>query len=205
MNAIAMDIPPCSNILGFLALTCYIATLLPTMLRIVLPPIHKQQAPKWILKHRRIIGILAFLLALMHGYLLVKKRDFDFSDWQTLFVYIQGISTFTIFTLLAITSNDWSIKRLRKNWKRLHTLTYGAMFLLTWHVLDKMAGHWTYLTPIATVAIVSVSLLFLTRLWIERQRKSRGADKDDDFRSGNAHPHKSLKQSKPQKQAILTK
>ncbi|WP_306557866.1 ferric reductase-like transmembrane domain-containing protein [Nostoc sp. 'Peltigera malacea cyanobiont' DB3992] len=76
-------------------------------------------------------------MALLHAFLLVKKRDLDFLDPNTYWIYIQGISTLIIFTLLAITSNDWSVKRLKKNWKRLHTLTYLAMFLLTWHVWTK--------------------------------------------------------------------
>jgi methionine sulfoxide reductase heme-binding subunit len=124
-----------------------------------------------------LIGILSFLLALGHGYLLVKKRDFDFFDPSTFLVYVQGVSTFIIFTLLAITSNDWSVKRLKKNWKRLHSLTYLAMFLLTWHVWDKMADHWSYLTPLGLVTIVALNLLYLHRRQIEHRNQQKAAQK----------------------------
>ena len=172
-----IDVPPLANGLGFLALAAYILTLMPTNLRIVFPQTKKTEMPKWLLKNRRIIGILAFFLALGHGFLLVKKRDFDFFDPSTYWIYIQGVVTFIIFTLLAITSNDWSVKRLKKNWKRLHTLTYLAMFLLAWHVWDKMSGHWSHLTPIGLVATVAITILFLIRRWIEHQDRQKKAQK----------------------------
>ena len=170
---LAMDSFPLPNLLGFLALVTYIVTLLPTILRIVFPQTKETGIPQWLLKHRRNIGIIAFFLALAHGYLLVNKRQLDFLDPKTFWIYIQGISTFIIFTILAITSNNWSVKKLKKNWKQLHKLTYLAMFLLTWHVGDKMAGHWTYLTPIGIVSIIGITVLFIIRLRIERQNQQR--------------------------------
>ncbi len=171
-----IDPSPLSNSLGFLALGGYIATLLPTNLRIVFPQTKQAKMPKWLLKNRRLIGILSFCLALGHGYLLVIKRDFDFFDPSTFWVYIQGVITFIIFTLLAITSNDWSMRRLKKNWKRLHSLTYLAMFLLTWHVWDKMAEHWSHLTPVGLVILFTINGLYLYRCWIERRNKQQSAN-----------------------------
>jgi methionine sulfoxide reductase heme-binding subunit len=166
-----------ANALGFMGLGGYILTLLPTNLRIVFPKSKEVSAPRWLLKNRRLIGVLSFLLALGHGYLLAENRDFDFFDPSTYLVYVQGVSTIFIFALLAITSNDWSIKRLKKNWKCLHKLTYCAMFLLTWHVWDKMADHWSYLTPLALVTIVATNLLYLYRRWIEYQNHQQALQK----------------------------
>ncbi len=170
---LTMDMPALANVLGFLALFAYIITLLPTILRIVFPRMKETGIPQWLLKHRRFIGILAFLLALIHGFLLVEKRSIDFLDLKTYWIYIQGITTFIIFTVLAMTSNDWSVKKLKKNWKKLHQLTYLAMFLLTWHIWDKMSGHWTYLTPIGVATLTVITALFLIRLWIERYSKQQ--------------------------------
>ncbi len=171
------DPAPLANQMGFIALALYILTLLPTILRIVFPQTKQTEVPKYLLKNRRIIGIFAFICAVIHGYFLVKKRDLDLFDLKTSWIYIQGVSTFIIFTLLAITSNDWSVKRLKKNWKRLHSLTYLAMFLLTWHVWDKMSGHWSFLTPIGIVGIVAFNILYLVRRWIERRNQKQKAQK----------------------------
>ncbi len=170
---IAIDPSPLPNILGFLALACYILTLLPTILRIVFPQTKETGIPQWLLKRRRNVGVSGFFLALTHGFLLAQKRDIDFLDPKTFLIYSQGISTFTIFTILAITSNNWSVKKLKKNWKQLHKLTYLAIFLLTWHIWDKMSGHWTYLTPTAIMSITAIMALFLIRLWIEHQNQQQ--------------------------------
>jgi len=174
-----MDIPTQANILGFLALITYILTLLPSILRIVFPQTKATGIPQFLSKHRRIIGLLAFFLTLDHASIMVRKRNFDFFDVTTFSVYIQGVSTFIIFALLAITSNNWSVKKLKKNWKELHKLTYFAMLILIWHIWDKMSGHWTYLTPVGLVAVTGTTVLFLIRLWIERQSKSQKTSKKE--------------------------
>jgi sulfoxide reductase heme-binding subunit YedZ len=102
---------------------------------------------------------------------MVKKRNFDAFDPKTYLIYFQGTITLIIFTILAITSNNWSVKKLKKNWKKLHQLTYLATFLLTWHIWDKMSGHWTYLTPVGIVGSTTIIILLLIRLWIEYQEQ----------------------------------
>jgi len=161
-----------ANLFGFLALLFYIVTLLPTILRVVFPATKSTGIPKRLLKYRRHIGVLAFCFALIHGGLLLGKRNIDFFDPETYWVYFLGGATFIIFTLLAITSNDWSVKIMKKNWKRLHSLTYLAIFLLTAHVYDKMSGHWSYLTPLGIAGMTGTAVFFLMRKWIEKQNKS---------------------------------
>lgn len=167
-----MNSVPLANFLGFLALNCYVATLLPTILRIVFSQTRKNKIFKFLQKHRRQIGLIAFILALAHGFLLVRKRNFDFFDLQTYWIYIQGVATFLIFTLLAITSNNWSIRKLKRNWKKLHSLTYLAIFLLIWHIWDKMFAHWSFLTPIGLLQLIVILLLFMWRKWLEYHPRS---------------------------------
>jgi len=156
-----MDSAPMANVWGFLALTGYILTLVPSIFRVVFPVIKKSPLIKKILKYRRQIGVIAFAFSVLHGFILVEKRSLDFFDLQTYWIYIQGVITFAIFTLLAITSNNWSVKKMKKNWKKLHSLTYFAMFLLIWHVIDKMSGQWTYLTPIGLIGLIILTSLFI--------------------------------------------
>ncbi|MEA5462425.1 ferric reductase-like transmembrane domain-containing protein [Leptothoe sp. PORK10 BA2] len=148
----------------------YVATLVPTIIRIVFPAFKTHDAVRWLLKQRRAIGIFAFVMAVGHAYFVIRKRNFDFFDVNTYRASAEGLSTLIIFTLLTATSNDWSMKRLKQNWKRLHTLTYGAMFLLAWHVINKMSGQWTLVTPIAAVGILSITSLFLMRKGAEFQK-----------------------------------
>ncbi|KAI9135442.1 ferric reductase-like transmembrane domain-containing protein [Acaryochloris sp. CCMEE 5410] len=159
-----LDYPPLANWAGFSAALLYVVTLLPTILRVVFPSTKTTGIPKKLLIQRRLLGIIAFLLSVIHGYWMVSKRELDFLDIQTYWIYCQGIFTFLIFTLLAITSNDWSVKKLKKSWKKLHKLTYLAMFLLLWHVIDKMWGHWTWVTPPSLLITGIITALFVIRV-----------------------------------------
>ncbi|MGB3512205.1 MAG: ferric reductase-like transmembrane domain-containing protein [Microcoleaceae cyanobacterium] len=173
-----MNTPNLESYLGFLALGAYIITLLPTILRIVFPATKKTLLPKLLLKYRRQIGVISFFLGTAHGILLFMKRNFDIWDVKAYYIYLQGFVLLAIFTVLAITSNDWSVKKLKKNWRQLHQLTYLAMFLLVWHVGDKMFDHWTYITPLAITGILGITILFIIRKWIEyKQKITKSQDK----------------------------
>lgn len=81
-----------------------------------------------------------------------------------------------IFTFLAITSNDWSVRNLKSNWKKVHQLTYVAIFLLPWHILDKMGTHWSHLTPIEISITTFILVLFIKRKNIEQIESIRKQD-----------------------------
>lgn len=182
MQLSTMDLDTFSqaSLLGFAALTAYILTLLPTNLIIVFPITKKTGFPQWLLKYRRAIGLLSFFLAVLHGFIFFKQRSFDVFDLKTYFVYLPGVATFIILTFLAITSNDWSVKRLKKNWKKLQGLTYLAMFLVTAHIWQTMTGHWTYLTPVGIAGLTATIVLFLCRVLIQRQsRQQKNQPKED--------------------------
>ena len=102
-------------------------------------------------------------MGLNHGVLLIIKLNLNLLEPHTYLKYFQGFSTLTIFTLLAFTSHDQAVKNLKTKWKKLHRLTYLAIFILPWHILDKMSGHWTYITPIAVLLTTAIAILFSVR------------------------------------------
>jgi len=163
---------PLANLLGFLALISYILTLLPTSIKTVFPATRKSQFLGYLLKFRRQLGILAFFLGFGHGFLTLIKRNIDLLDLQTYGISVEGTATLIIFALLAFTSNDWSIKKMKKNWRSLHQLTYTAMFLLFWHIMDKMSGHWNFITPVELICISGTIALFIRRRCIYHQTKN---------------------------------
>lgn len=167
MLALFLKPAPLANILGFLALVTYLATLLPSIVKTVFPTTKGSKFIACLLRHRRYIGITAFAFGLDHGFILIIQKDINLLDLHTYVEYFQGISILTIFTFLAITSNNWSVKKLKANWKKLHQLTYLVIFLMPWHILDKMSGHWSYLTPLGVLFSITTVVLFLRRRCIE--------------------------------------
>jgi methionine sulfoxide reductase heme-binding subunit len=95
---------------------------------------------------RRQLGVMTFFYACMHfsSYFL-REGDFDVALKQlTQKVYLLfGLSALLTLLLLAATSNNWSVRRLKfQKWKKFHRLVYAAFFLITIHVLLIEKRSW---------------------------------------------------------------
>ena len=100
------------------------------VLGLMVTPLRKIYGWNWLLKQRRLIGLIAFFYGTAH---LLTYIAFD-RDWQlgTVFADIIkrpfiaiGMFSFGLMVPLAITSTNAMIKRLGgKRWGQLHRLTY---------------------------------------------------------------------------------
>ncbi|MGD1899741.1 MAG: ferric reductase-like transmembrane domain-containing protein [Phormidesmis sp.] len=158
------------NVFGFLALATYLATLAPSNLRVVFPALKMNTVVTQLLKHRRSIGISTFMLSVAHASIVLGYHQAELLERNFYIQSTSGLLIITIFALLAFTSNSWSIKKLKKNWKRLHSLTYLATMLLPWHIAAKMAGRWTPSTMVALVLTLMVLCMFCYRRYLEWER-----------------------------------
>ena len=96
-------------------------------------------------RHRRYIGVSAWVYGTLHlACHVVYQGDWDDlrRSLGTPFVWF-GLGGLAILTVLALTSNQWSMRRLGgKNWKGLHRLVYVAAALLIYHQAIAGKGHW---------------------------------------------------------------
>ena len=165
----ALSMSGTDNFLGFLALLVYSATLLPSNLKVAFPQFTATRTYKFLLKNRREAGVLTFAISALHACVAVYQQSAGKPmTVDILRQSISGLLILTIFAALALTSNNWSIAKLKRNWKRLHSMTYVAAVLLPWHISAKMTGKGTLLTIVST--IISVELV---ALWVFRQHKKR--------------------------------
>lgn len=120
---------------------------------------------RW-LKIRRAVGLYAFFYAGLH-FLSWLWLDKEF-DWGEMFADIEkrrwilvGFSSLVLMVPLALTSTKGWIRRLGKNWRRLHMLTYPAAVLAGVHYLlqVKRDRRW----PEFYLACIAVLLLW--RVW----------------------------------------
>jgi sulfoxide reductase heme-binding subunit YedZ len=118
-----------------------------------------------ILRMRRALGLYAFLYAGLH-LLTFVGLDFGFdldliADEIAQRRFIQaGLGSFLILLPLAVTSVGWWIRRLGKNWKRLHRLVYVAALLALLHFVWLVKGD--YRRPLRYGAVLA--LLLITRI-----------------------------------------
>ncbi len=110
-----------------------------------------------LLKFRRAIGLIAF------GYVLVHLLTWLVLDVQFLNVWADitkrpyvtiGMLAFTFMIPLAMTSNDWSLRKLTaQRWRRLHKLTYAVCLLGALHFVMLAKG--IQLEPILYMLVVA--------------------------------------------------
>lgn len=159
------------NFLGFLAAIAYFATLLPSIIRVVISKFYSTKFCRFLLKYRRRIGVIAWIIAFMHGTFIVIERQLNLFDFGTAKNFLQGLGLITIFTLLAVTSNDYSVRHLKQNWKKIHRLTYLGLLILPWHIIDKMWTKWTIWTPISLIIVTILAVLSIIRINIYYQKQ----------------------------------
>lgn len=151
--------------LGEIALQLMVAVLAVTPLR--------RLAGVNLLKFRRAIGVLAFVYVTLHllvwllldvGILAQIWADILKRPYVTV-----GFTAFLLMVPLAVTSNNWSVRRLGATWRRLHMLTYAAALLAAIHFVWLVKGF--QIEPL----IYLVVILGLLALRIRRPRKKQPA------------------------------
>src|SRR5262249_28844716 len=79
--------------------------------------------------------------------------------WKPFF--LTGTFGLAVLAVLAATSNDFSVRRLRyQNWKWIHRAVYLATLALVWHVGTAGKGNW----PFAQKVFVPLLALQVLRL-----------------------------------------
>lgn len=117
---------------------------------------------KWrILKYRRALGLYAFLYGLLH-FLNYMVLDYFF-NWSLILEDIFkrpaltfGMLAFTLLILLAVTSFKFAIKKMGKNWQKLHQLIYVLTIFAIIH--NYMMVKADVLIPVIHAIILAVLL-----------------------------------------------
>ncbi len=124
---------------------------------------------------KKILGLSSFFYAASH-FLLFLVLDYGFDLQLILNAVLQkpyilvGLLTLLMLTALAVTSNQWSKRRLGLNWKKLHRLVYLAGPLAGLHFAWALKGNLFQLSgnifwPVIYLVIVC-TLLVLRIPWV---------------------------------------
>jgi methionine sulfoxide reductase heme-binding subunit len=124
---------------------------------------------KELTQRRKALGNYGFMYAALHvSTFLILDYGFNlkaiWGDVGTKWYIFIGLTAFLLLIPLAITSFDYWMKRLGKNWKRLHKLVYVISPLVTLHFLLAVKGNLLrfqgdILQPIAYGSIALVLLI----------------------------------------------
>jgi len=93
--------------------------------------------------YRRRLGILVFLLAFTHFFLVGLPKLVGIEPITVLLFQIFGFAALTILFFMFSTSNSFSLKRLGKRWKWLHRLIYIALLFILLHIAFQRVSLWS--------------------------------------------------------------
>ncbi|MDH6269745.1 sulfoxide reductase heme-binding subunit YedZ [Rhizobium sp. SG_E_25_P2] len=153
------------HLLGEWTLRFLIATLLVTPIR--------DLTRVNLFRFRRALGLMSFYYALMHVLTYaILDRALVFPEIVADVIkrpYIMvGMAAFVGLVALAVTSNNWSIRKMGRNWGRLHLLIYPAAILGVTHFIMAVKS-WPP-RPLIYIAIIAVLLLYRLAKYTAAQR-----------------------------------
>ncbi len=135
-------------------------------------PLVKLARGRWLMTHRRMLGLFALFYAFCHvAAYLVFILGLDLSRFFSEMVkrpYITaGMPAVLILIALGITSTKGMMRRLGKNWVKLHRLVYGALFLGWVHVLWQVRS--SYFEAVI-YGLITLALLGVRAYWFCKRR-----------------------------------
>lgn len=135
------------------------------LLSLAMTPLRMILKQSWPIRFRRLIGLYAFFYACLHFavYLFLDLGSY----WSQIgadilkrpFITV-GFTAWLLLLPLAVTSNQWMMRRLEKNWQKLHKLVYviGVLAVVHYYWLVKSDVR----EPLVYAGILA--LLFAIRL-----------------------------------------
>lgn len=141
-------------------------------------PLHrlkKSNTSKWLMQHRRYLGIAFGVSHIIHlGIILWLLNGFYQNDWLGLTsissLITGGLGYAFIFAML-ITSNNMAIRKLgHKNWKRLHSFGMYTLFcIFTLTYVGLLTQNWMLNSPFIILLGFCAILRFKARVSFFRQ------------------------------------
>lgn len=153
-------------------------TLALLMTSLAITPLRQLTGWSWLVRTRRMLGLLTFFYACLHflTYLVLDQ----FFDWRTIVEDIAkrpyitvGFTAYLLLIPLAITSSDVMIKALGgKKWLQLHRLVYwiaaGGVIHFWWLVKKDIS------TPLNFTLVLLALLSFRGLHWLKNRQRAKG-------------------------------
>jgi len=144
---------------GEFAARFMIIAMMITPLRMIFP---KARWLTWLMRQRRALGVAAFGYALLHTLLYIVDMKTLQAMWAEFFALgiWTGWAAFVIFIPLAVTSNDASVRWLRRRWFAVHRWVYAAAILTLLHwifVHNNLGPALVHFAPLALLEAYRLS------------------------------------------------
>jgi len=156
-------------------------TLIFLLLTLSITPLYRLGSPAWLVRLRRMLGCYAFFYAVLHfSVYLILDHAFDLSAIahdivKRPFITV-GFAAFVLMAPLALTSTNGWMRRLKRNWQRLHRLVYPIALLGVIHYWWLVKRD--HRQPLLYAAILALLLLLRLLRNKHKTRHTAGSSSD---------------------------
>ena len=141
-------------------------TLAVTPIRLVF---RRRAFAQWLMRRRRDFGVASFAYAAGHTAIYLWKKgslELVLAELDQDFILV-GWLALALFVPLAMTSNDASMRMLKRSWKTLHRLVYPAAVLTflhwVWSAFDPTTA-WIHIGILAAIELVRIVIQWRQRV-----------------------------------------
>ncbi|RME99714.1 MAG: sulfoxide reductase heme-binding subunit YedZ [Chloroflexi bacterium] len=151
------------------------AALILLLLSLAVTPVNSVFGWRQVIPMRKWLGLYAFMYGLLHFAIFIVDNGLVGGGISAVALYeatfkkrfaLVGFAALMILLPLAVTSNKWAMRQLKKNWKRLHRLVYLAGVLVIVHFI------WLVKSDVREPLIYGAVLTVLLALRVPAVRKS---------------------------------
>jgi sulfoxide reductase heme-binding subunit YedZ len=141
-------------------------------LTLAVTPLRRLTGLNALIRFRRMLGLFTFFYASLHFLTFIWfDHFFDLTEMVSDILkrpfIAMGFSAFVLLVPLALTSNDFMLRKLGRRWSVLHRLIYLIAILALLHFWWMRAGKNNFIEPLVIGAVVVV-LLVLRLIWLRR-------------------------------------
>lgn len=141
---------------------------------LMISPVRKVFNVSWLSRYRRMTGLFAFFYVSIHFFSYIwfdqffSLQDIVKDIIKRPFITV-GFICYLLLVPLALTSTTGMMRRLKKNWGRLHKLVYPVSILALLHYFMMVKAD--FLVPGVMLIILSVLLGYRLVLSLKNKRK----------------------------------
>jgi sulfoxide reductase heme-binding subunit YedZ len=147
-------------------------------LTLAVTPLRRVTGLNALIRFRRMLGLFTFFYASLHFLTFIWfDHFFDLAEMMRDVLkrpfIAMGFSAFVLLVPLALTSNDFMLRKLGRRWSVLHRLIYLIAILALLHFWWMRAGKNNFTEPLVIGVVIAV-LLALRLIWLRRDTLRRG-------------------------------
>ncbi|MFN3883082.1 MAG: sulfite oxidase heme-binding subunit YedZ [Nitrincola lacisaponensis] len=146
-------------------------------LTLAVTPLRRLPRLGWLIRFRRMLGLYAFFYAVLHllafiTFILGWRVDLVWREFTERPYIVVGLLSLLLLLPLAVTSTTYWMRRLGRNWVRLHWLIYPAAVLAMVHFIMQIRAGYSEQLLYGSLLLILLGYRAVVKLFPKKSRKT---------------------------------